>query len=74
VGTALLDQRTAPLADLGVSQRSPTTRIGGPTMITILAILLGFVLVSAAMRGMDWVLARRLLATSPAARSSYDLD
>jgi hypothetical protein len=43
-------------------------------MITILAILLGFVLVSAAMRGMDWVLARRLLATSPAARSSYDLD
>jgi hypothetical protein len=43
-------------------------------MITILAILLGFVLVTGAMRAMDWALGRRVLATTPAARSSYDLD
>ena len=43
-------------------------------MFTILAIVLGFVLVSAAMRATDRLLARRIAAPKPAVQLSYRLD
>jgi hypothetical protein len=43
-------------------------------VFTILAIVLGFVLVTAAMRAMDWAGARRLTTARPAAPATHYLD
>jgi hypothetical protein len=43
-------------------------------MITILAILLGFVVVTTLMRATDKVLARRLMTATLSARPSYSVD
>jgi hypothetical protein len=43
-------------------------------MVTILAIVLGFTLVVAAMRTLDWVNARRLVTSHRVVPVSYDFD
>jgi hypothetical protein len=43
-------------------------------MVTILAIALGFTLMVAVMRGLDWVNARRLVTSQRMVPVSYELD